>query len=134
MSEKNREWKEEVKDVVEVISIDSDADKKEEPKKEEKVYPLGGVVSETSEDKKVEEKESTLIEDLKESSNITIKVNSENYEVLSDIFKDNSKVRVVADDAITAGGVMLLSEKGNLDGNISARLEQIKCLLQNKTN
>ncbi len=75
-----------------------------------------------------------LIIDLKNSSDITIKVNSENYEALNDVFKDNNKVEVVIDDAVTAGGVILLSEKGNLDGNISARLEQIKCLLQNKSD
>ena len=74
-----------------------------------------------------------LIKDLKDTSNITIKTNPETYEALNEVFKDNDKVDVQSDDAVSIGGVVFLSEKGNLDGNLSARLEQIKCLLQNES-
>ena len=71
-----------------------------------------------------------LIKDLKDSSKVTIKTNPKNYEALHEVFKDNDKVDVESDDVVSIGGVVLLSEKGNLDGNLSARFEQIKCLLQ----
>lgn len=75
-----------------------------------------------------------LIKDLKDSSSMIIKTNPENYEALKEVFKNNDKVNVQSDDAISIGGVVLLSEKGNLDGNLSARFEQIKCLLQNESD
>lgn len=76
---------------------------------------------------------SELIKDLKDTNNITIKTNPKNYEALNEVFKDNDKVNVQSDDAVSLGGVVFLSEKGNLDGNLSARFEQIKYLLQNKS-
>jgi len=75
-----------------------------------------------------------LIKDLKDTSTMTIKTNPENYEALNEVFKDNDKVNVQSDDAVSIGGVVFLSEKGNLDGNLSARFEQIKQLLQNKSD
>ncbi len=75
-----------------------------------------------------------LIKDLKNSSNIAIKTNPKNYEALNEVFKDNNKVEIQSDDAVSLGGVVFLSENGNLDGNLSARFEQIKCLLQNKSD
>ena len=75
-----------------------------------------------------------LIKDLKDTSNITIKTNPENYEALNEVFEDNVKVDVQSDDAVSVGGVIFLSEKGNLDGNLSARLKQIKYLLQNESD
>ncbi len=75
-----------------------------------------------------------LIKDLKDTSTMTIKSNPEDYEALNEVFKDNDKVDVQSDEAVSLGGVVFLSEKGNLDGNLSARFEQIKCLLQNESN
>jgi len=75
-----------------------------------------------------------LIKDLKDTSAMTIKTNPKDYEALNEVFKDNDKVNVQPDDAVSVGGVVFLSEKGNLDGNLSARFEQIKQLLQNKSD
>ncbi len=71
-----------------------------------------------------------LLSELKDTSKITLKVNPHDFSVLDEIYKDNDKIKVEADSAISKGGVVLLSENGNLDGNISARLEKVKYLLQ----
>ncbi|MFK5881691.1 MAG: flagellar assembly protein FliH [Sulfurospirillum sp.] len=75
-----------------------------------------------------------LIKDLKDASKITIKVNPKDFDALNDIFAQNAKIDVQSDTAVSLGGVILLSDSGNLDGNISARLEKVKYLLQNESN
>ncbi|MCF6173916.1 MAG: flagellar assembly protein FliH [Campylobacteraceae bacterium] len=72
-----------------------------------------------------------LIEELKDANKINIKVNPSDFETLNEVYKDNEKVKIEADKAISKGGVILLSENGNLDGNISQRFEKVKYLLQN---
>jgi flagellar assembly protein FliH len=72
-----------------------------------------------------------LMSELKEANQITLKVNPQDLEVLREIYKDNDKVSVDADLAISKGGVVLFSKKGNLDGNISQRFEKVKNLLEN---
>ncbi len=72
-----------------------------------------------------------LIKELKDANKITIKVNSSDFEKLNDIFKNNEKMKVEADNAVSKGSVILLSENGNLDGDISQRFEKVKYLLQN---
>ncbi len=74
-----------------------------------------------------------LISELKDVTKITLKVNPKDFDALSEVFSDNSKIVVQSDSAISLGGVILLSEKGNLDGNISARLEKVKYLLQSES-
>ncbi|NOX16007.1 MAG: flagellar assembly protein FliH [Epsilonproteobacteria bacterium] len=71
-----------------------------------------------------------LLEELKDANKIIIKVNPEDFKILKDIYKDNEKIKIEADKAISKGGVVLLSENGNLDGNISQRFEKVKYLLQ----
>ncbi len=73
-----------------------------------------------------------LIEELKEAVKIVLKVNPEDYETLKEIYNDNKRVEVEADSAVSKGGVVLLSDSGNLDGNLSLRLEKVKYLLQDK--
>lgn len=71
-----------------------------------------------------------LLKEIKEANKITLKINPDDYDALEEIYKNNDKIKVEADDAISKGGVILLSESGNLDGTISARLEKIKYLLE----
>ncbi len=73
-----------------------------------------------------------LIKDLADANRITIKVNPKDFEELKTVFEENEKVKIESDTAVSLGGVVLLSEKGNLDGNITARLEKVKYLLQSK--
>jgi flagellar assembly protein FliH len=72
-----------------------------------------------------------LLSELKEANAIVLKVNPDDFSALNDIYKDNDKITVEEDKAISKGGVVLLSKNGNLDGNISQRFEKVKNLLQN---
>lgn len=71
-----------------------------------------------------------LLKELKEASKIELKVNPKDLEVLKELYANNEKVKVTADDAITLGGVVLLSDAGNLDGSLAMRLEKVKYLIQ----
>ncbi len=73
-----------------------------------------------------------LIDDLKDANKITLKVNPKDFDALQKVFANSAKIDVEADSAISLGGVVLLSEKGNLDGNLSSRLEKVKYLLQSE--
>jgi len=71
-----------------------------------------------------------LLKDLKEASKIELKVNPKDLETLKEIYASNEKIKVSADDAITLGGVVVLSDSGNLDGSLAMRLEKVKYLIQ----
>ncbi len=75
-----------------------------------------------------------LMNDLKDANKISLKVNPKDFDMVNEVFVNNPKVDVQSDTAISSGGVVLLSDSGNLDGNISARLEKIKFLLQNESS
>ena len=75
-----------------------------------------------------------LIKELKEASKIEIKVNPRDFETLQESYSKDEKIKVTADDSITLGGVVVLSDIGNLDGNLSMRLEKVKYLIQDKDN
>ncbi len=72
-----------------------------------------------------------LIEELKDAKNIKLKVNPSDYESLNEIYSTIENVKVDSDSSITQGGVVILSDVGNLDGNISTRLEKVKNLIEN---
>lgn len=67
-----------------------------------------------------------LLSKLKDASKIKIKVNKVDAEYLKSAMANESKVSVEEDDAIQKGGVVVLSDIGNLDGNISARFLKVK--------
>lgn len=66
-----------------------------------------------------------LLAKLHEASNIVIKVNSADIDFLRNELSENSKITLEADDAVSRGGVIVMSSMGNLDGTISSRLEKI---------
>ena len=72
-----------------------------------------------------------LMEELKDAKNIKLKVNPKDYDALKEIYSSIENIRVDSDTAITEGGVVILSDVGNLDGNISTRLEKVKNLIEN---
>ncbi len=73
-----------------------------------------------------------LLDELKDANRITLKVNPQDAKILNEVYKDNDRVSVEPDPAISKGGVVLFSENGNLDGNISQRFEKVKNLLEDK--
>lgn len=71
----------------------------------------------------------TLIEDLKDATNIEIKVNPADLEYLNSNIKKLPNMKISSDDAIAKGGTLVLSNISNSDGTISARFEKIKKIL-----
>lgn len=67
-----------------------------------------------------------LLSKLKDATNIVIKVNSSDLSGLQSALSGNTKVKIEADEAVSKGGVIILSDAGNLDGQLSARFEKIK--------
>ncbi len=64
-----------------------------------------------------------LIATLKTVTNITLKVNPNDYKEISEHFNQDS-IMIVSDDAISRGGVVLLNADTNIDGTISTRLDK----------
>ncbi len=67
-----------------------------------------------------------LLSKLKDASKIKLKVNKMDAEYLKSALSAESKVSIEEDEAIQRGGVIVLSDVGNLDGNISSRFLKVK--------
>ena len=67
-----------------------------------------------------------LIEELQEASKITLKVNPKHHGYISEKLGITEKVSVVSDSAISEGGVIVMSDVGNKDAQISKRFERVK--------
>jgi len=70
-----------------------------------------------------------LIEDIKNATNIEIKVNPKDYEYIKSKFTDKSNIEISKDNAISEGGAVIFSEMGNIDGDIKTRMDKAKQLL-----
>jgi len=70
-----------------------------------------------------------LIKELENATKITIKVNSNDFNYIKEHFNSDSVIEVLSDDTVEQGGVIILSDVGNIDGTVSQRLENIKKLL-----
>ena len=64
-----------------------------------------------------------LMEDIKEASKIKLKVNPKDAEYLKNKFKN---VEIIPDSAIKEGGVVIISDLGNIDGEVMERFKNIK--------
>jgi flagellar assembly protein FliH len=64
-----------------------------------------------------------LVETLKSVGTLTIKVNTNDFKEISEHFNGDS-ITIVADEAISRGGVVILSNSANIDGTISTRLNK----------
>ena len=69
---------------------------------------------------------SELIKELQSASKITLKVNPKDHGAISEQVGSLSHVEVISDSAITAGGVVAISDAGNKDSEISKRFEKVK--------
>ncbi len=72
----------------------------------------------------------TFLQDLKEASSITLKVNPKDASYIQEHFKTEKNIKIDADDAINKGGIIILSDIGNIDGNIQTRLEKAMALIE----
>ncbi|MBV5321900.1 MAG: flagellar assembly protein FliH [Sulfuricurvum sp.] len=67
-----------------------------------------------------------LIEELKDASKITLRVNPADHGFISEKVGSLSHVEVLSDRAISAGGVVAISDAGNIDSEIKKRYERLK--------
>jgi len=73
-----------------------------------------------------------LIKELNNVKNIEIRVNPEDSEYIKEQFRKNEHVKISADDAISKGGVVIISDGGNIDATMQTRLEKLKMLVNNE--
>ena len=69
-----------------------------------------------------------LFSEIKDAKEVQVKVNPKDYEFIKENFSGQN-VKISADEAISAGGAIVLSDAGNLEGTIEARLEKIKKII-----
>ncbi len=69
---------------------------------------------------------STLLKEVKDASEVTVRVSPKDSEYLKKEYEEHKKIKVETDDAVSPGGVIILSDIGNINGDIHTRYEQIK--------
>jgi len=69
---------------------------------------------------------SELIKELQSASKITLKVNPKDHGEISQRVGSLEHVEVISDSAVSEGGVIALSDAGNIDAQISKRFERVK--------
>jgi len=67
-----------------------------------------------------------LINDLQGASKITLKVNPKNHTYISEHLATLEHVTVLADSAVSEGGVIVISDAGNIDAQIEKRFQRVK--------
>lgn len=67
-----------------------------------------------------------LIEELKDASKITLRVNPADHGFISEKVGSLTHVEVLSDRAISPGGVVAISDAGNIDSEIKKRYERLK--------
>ena len=67
-----------------------------------------------------------LLKDLQSASKITLKVNPKNHGAISEHVGSLEHISVLSDSAINEGGVIVISDAGNIDSQISKRFERVK--------
>ena len=67
-----------------------------------------------------------LIKELQSASKITLKVNPKDHGLISQHVGSLDHVEVISDSAVSEGGVIAISDAGNMDAQISKRFERVK--------
>jgi len=67
-----------------------------------------------------------LINDLQGASKVTIKVNPKNHTAIVEHLGKLEHITVLADSAVQEGGVIVISDAGNIDAQIEKRFERVK--------
>ena len=67
-----------------------------------------------------------LIKELQSASKITLKVNPNNHGAISEHIGNVDNITIVSDRAVSEGGVIVMSDAGNIDAQISKRFERVK--------
>lgn len=70
------------------------------------------------------------LEQLQNATNITIKVNPIDKQTLQDEFEKLENIKIDEDEAISKGGVVVLSDNGNIDANIKLRTQKLSQIME----
>ena len=71
-----------------------------------------------------------LLRELKEATKIHLHIHPKDVDAIKKHYADFEHVIIVADDAIALGGVVALSDKGNIDNSLEMRLKKAKYMIQ----
>lgn len=69
---------------------------------------------------------SQLIGELQEASKITLRVNPADHGPLSEALGQLDRVEIVSDSAVSRGGVVAISNAGNIDAEVMKRFERVR--------
>ncbi len=67
-----------------------------------------------------------LIAELQEASKVTLRVNPADHGPVSEAVGSLDRVEVVSDSAVSRGGVVAISDTGNIDAEVMKRFERVK--------
>lgn len=67
-----------------------------------------------------------LIKELQSASKVTLKVNPKDHGAISQAVGSLAHVEVMSDSAVSLGGVIAISDAGNIDAQIAKRFERVK--------
>ena len=67
-----------------------------------------------------------LLNDLQSASKVTLKVNPKNHGALSEHVGKQEHISIISDSAVSKGGVIVISDAGNIDAQISKRFQRVK--------
>ena len=67
-----------------------------------------------------------LIKELQSASKIKLKVNPKDHGILSQKIGSLEHIEIISDNAVSEGGVIAISDAGNIDAQISKRFERVK--------
>jgi flagellar assembly protein FliH len=71
-----------------------------------------------------------LMKELADATKFEVRVNPKTYEAVKEAFGEFEHIQVGTNDAIAEGGVIILSDAGNIDGALMARLEKVKQMMK----
>jgi flagellar assembly protein FliH len=69
---------------------------------------------------------SELIKELQSASKVTLKVNPKDHGAISEHVGAMEHIHVISDNAVSEGGVIAISDAGNIDAQITKRFERVK--------
>ena len=69
---------------------------------------------------------SELLKDLQSASKVVLKVNPNNHGAISEQVGNLEHIKIMSDSAVSEGGVIVMSDAGNVDAQISKRFERVK--------
>jgi flagellar assembly protein FliH len=67
-----------------------------------------------------------LLNELQSASKVRLKVNPKNHGAISQSLSSMKHVEILSDNAVSEGGVIVLSDAGNIDAQIKKRFERVK--------